>query len=307
MHASFFSFERRFTFVLLAAGLSMSLAMASENGASVYPAGVETAFPGVMPGPGASLFAEFNNFYQANSLVNSKGQSEIPGFHLGVSALAVAFEHNWGMHLLGGTLVSSAAQPYLYETVNLSFGQSSKAGFSNAILEPAALAYDRGVWHWYYGMVVFAPAFGYNKNDLVNIGQHNFAYAPTGAITYLPGHNTEISSRMQYIINRKDTATGYRSGHEFVADYDVMRNVAKKVAIGVNGFFYKQTTNDLQDGISIPGGNRGRDLAIGPQIRFHFGKVPLIAKYTRDTLAQNRAVGNSFWVQFGVPVGHPHE
>jgi len=288
-------------------GLMITVAFASENGGSVYPAGVETVFPGITPGPGASLLAEFNDFYQANSLVNSKGQSQIPGFHLGVSAFAVKFEHNWGVHLLGGTLVTSAALPYLYETLTLPFGQGSKTGFGNPLIEPAAVAYDRGAWHWYYAMDFFTPGFEYNKSDLVNIGQHNFAYSPVGAITYLPTHSTEISTRVEYIINCKDNATDYQSGHELVADYAVMQNVSKKVAIGVNGFVYTQTTDDMQNGASVPGGNRGRDLAIGPQIRLHFFKLPLIAKYTRDTLAQNRAVGNSFWVQLGVPIGHPHE
>ncbi len=58
------------------------IAYATEGGVSVYPAGVETIMPGRMPGPGETLFLEFNNFYEANSLIGAAGQSLVPGFRL---------------------------------------------------------------------------------------------------------------------------------------------------------------------------------------------------------------------------------
>lgn len=284
------------------------MALATESGASVYPAGVETVLPGLTPGPGANLLAEFTNFYQSNSLVNSKGESVLPGFHLGVSAIAFKFVHNWGVHVLGGTLVSYAALPYLYETLSLPVGKGSNSGFSNPDIQPIAIAYERGDWHWWYGADVFTPGFSYNKSDLVNIGQHNFAYAPSGAFSYFPKHRTEISSKFQYIINGKDGATDYRSGNELVWEFDGMQNITKRLAVGGNGFFYLQTTNDVQNGLVAAAGNRGRDLGFGPEIRCRVGsKLELIGKYQRDMLTENRPVGNSFWIQMGLPLGHPHE
>jgi len=283
------------------------LARATESGASVYPAGVETVMPGMTPQPGASMLFEFTDFYQANAVADGHGKSEIPGFHLGVTAVALKFTHNWGVHVLGGTLVSYGALPYLYEHLDLPFGTGSKTGFGNADVQPIAVAYQRGVWNWWYGYDVFMPGFTYNKNDLVNIGQHNFAGAPTAAFTYLPNHSNELSSKFQYIVNGTNNQTQYRSGNEFIWEYDGMHNVAKKVAIGVNGFYYQQTTDDLQNGVTAPAGHRGRDLAVGPEIRCHFGHLGLIAKYQRDMLVQNKTIGNSFWLQLGVPIGHGHE
>src|SRR5271165_7243699 len=95
---------------LLGAGM---VANAAEGGASVYPAGVETVLPGLTPGPGGTMFLQFDNFYMANGLANSKGQSEVPGFHLRVGAFAVKIVHNWGVHVLGGKLVSYVALPFL--------------------------------------------------------------------------------------------------------------------------------------------------------------------------------------------------
>jgi len=291
----------------MAMGLLSPMARATEGSASVYPAGVETVMPGMTPLPGANFLEEFNNLYQANALAGAKGQSEIPGFHLRVGAWAVKFVHNWGVHVLGGTLVSYAAAPLLYEHLDGPFGMFDKTGLGNSMVEPLAVAYQRGTWNWWYGYDVFLPGPSYNKNDLLNIGQHNFAGAPAGAFTYLPSHSTEISSKFQYIVNGTNDQTRYRSGNELIWEYDAMHNVAKKVAIGVNGYYYQQTTNDLLNGVQAGDGNRGRDVTVGPEIRCHFGHVALIAKYQRDMLVENKTVGNSFWLQVGVPLGHGHE
>jgi hypothetical protein len=298
-------FSRLFTIGLTFAGLMVSTAMATESGASVYPAGIETVMPGMTPPPGGTLLLVFSDFYQANALLNSQGHSEIPGFHLRVAAVAVKVMHNWGLRVLGGTLVSYAALPYLYEHLDGPFGAGDKTGFSNPDIQPAAIAYQRGDWHWWYGLDVIGPGFAYNKADLVNIGQHNFALAPSGAFTYLPRCSTEISSKFQLINNGKDGATEYQSGREFVWEYDGTRNITKKLAVGVNGFYYQQTTDDRQFGLPID--NRGRDVAIGPEIRYHLGHLELIAKYQRDMLVENRPLGNSFWVELGLPIGHGRE
>jgi hypothetical protein len=57
------------------------------------------------------------------------------------------------------------------------------------------------------------------------------------------------------------------------------------------------------NGTAVAGGNRGRDLAIGPQARVFFGEHSGFAfKYYRDTLVQNKPRGNAFWFQLGVPI-----
>ncbi|HUI81122.1 MAG TPA: transporter [Bryobacteraceae bacterium] len=294
------------TAAILLAVIPITVAHATESGVSVYPNGVETVMPGAMPGPGGSLLEQFNNFYQANGLVDGNGHNLVPGFHLRVAAVAAKFVHNWGVHVFGGTLVSTAAAPFLYEHLNAPFGEYDKSGLGNSDIE-TLVAYGKGPWHWWYGVDGYLPGPQYNKNDILNIGQHNFATAPAGAISYLPKHGqTEISSRFQYIVNFTNPANQYRSGHEFIWEYAAMRNVVGKLAVGVNGDYYKQTTDDFQNGVIFRDGNRGRTLGIGPQIRYHLGHAALILKYQREMLVENRAVGNSFWFQFGMPVGR-HE
>jgi len=298
------SWRRIAACVVVATGIT-GVAFATEGGASVYPEGAETIMPGKYPGPGGTLLLEFTDFFDANELAGPTGRALVPGFHLRVGAVAGKVVHNWGVHVLGGTLVSAGALPWLDVHLNAPFGGMNKQGFGNGDVETAVL-YRKGAVSAWYGFELYPPGFAYRKGDLVNIGQHNIATAPSGAITYMPDHGrTELSSKIQYITNYNDSATNYRSGSEFLCEYDGMRNVTKRLAIGGNGYYYKQMTDDQQGGLSI--GNRARNFAFGPEIRYHFDRYALILKWEKDFLTENRPVGNSLWFQFGMPLGQPHK
>jgi hypothetical protein len=283
-----------------------TIALAAENGVSVYPAGVETIMPGMMPPSGKTILLEFNNFYEANAVLDGHGNSAVPGFHLRVAAVAPKIVHNWGINALGGTLVSSVALPVLHENLDGPFGRLSKAGLGNPDIGVIAVAYVKGSLHWWYGYDAYAPGAEYNKSDILNIGQHYFATAPEGAFTYLPHHGrSEISSKFQYIINFTDPATEYRSGHEFIWEYAAMQHVTKKLSIGVNGYDSQQTTDDRLNG-ALVAGNRGRVFATGPEVKYEFSHLTAALKYQKEMLVENRTCGNSFWLQVGVPFWH-HE
>jgi hypothetical protein len=308
--ASVPTFGRAWSGFTISLGLAVAItgaAYASDGSASVYPAGAETVMPGRMPGPGSTMLDEFSIFYDANELASSNGRAAVPGFHLRVSGVALKLVHNWGLHVLGGTLVSTGALPFVDIYLNAPFGSQNKIGFSNPDLE-TSVAYVKGALSWWYGFEVYTPGFSYNKNALVNVGQHNYATAPSAAFTYMPNRGrTEVSSKFQYIVNYTNDATQYRSGNEFVWEYDAMRNITKHLAVGGMGHFYKQTTNDLQSGLTYLDGNRGRDMTFGPEIRYHLGHWGLVLKYEKDFLVQNKTVGNTIWFEFGVPLGTHHE
>ena len=300
---------RTFSFLTFIAAMCLlaGLAQATENGASVYPVGVETVMPGMTPPPGVTMFEEFDTTYQAHQLLGPTGQSVVPDFHLSVYAFAPKVVHNWGVNVLGGTLVSAFAVPLLDMRLQLPNEVSHKTGLGNPELGLAYVAYNKGSWHWWYGVDAFTPAWSaYHKTEALNIGQHYFATAPIFAFTYLPNHGRiELSSKLQYLVNFDNHATNYHSGNEFNWEYVGMRNITKKLAIGVNGYYFQQLTSDRLNGALVANGNRGRSFDVGPEIRLHLGHLALIAKYQKDMAVQNRTRGNQFWIEFGVPFGHP--
>ena len=292
------------TVCLLAVALSCAAAHATENGASVYPVGAETVLQGMMPPPRETGFFTFTVFYSANQMDNSSGQSAVPEFKVRVFANAPKIEHNWGVPVLGGMLASTIGIPLVYQQLHVEPGKYDKFGLGNVLLVPVGVTYNKGNWHWFYQADFFLPGAPYSSAAVLNIGQHNFAAGPTGAFTYLSDKaRWEASSKADYIANFKDGTTSYRSGNELTWEFTAMRAVTKKTSIGLNGYLYKQMTDDQLNGALVAGGNRGRDLAIGPQARFFFGTHSAFAfKYYRDTLVENKPRGNAFWFQLGVPL-----
>ena len=287
--------------------LGATFGAATEGAGSVYPLGVETVLPGMTPGSGQTIFQEFNMTFHANEALDGQGHSAAPGFKLSVWAFAPKVVHNWGVHVLGGEWVSWVATPVANIWLQSPAGRYSTTGFSNPVIAND-IAYNRGNWHWWYGLDVETPAPVYHKDSALNVGQHNFATTPSGAFTYLPNHGrTEISSRLQYIVNYTNPADHYHSGNEFLWEYVATQNLTKKLAVGVNGYFYQQTTADRLLGAAYASGYQGRDLAVGPEVRYELGHMLLIAKYSKDTLVRNRACGNAVWIEFGLPLSHPHQ
>ena len=282
-------------------------ANATENGASVYPVGVETVMPGMMPPPHGTMLYEYTAFVSANQVDDGGGKAVPVEFKLRVTALAFKVVHNWGWHFLGGTVESNMAIPFVGQQLHVIPGNFIKAAVGNVAFSPLGLRYAMGRWHFFYEGDVWLPGTGRGAKDVLNIGQNNYAAGPVGGVTYLRGRE-EISSKLQYIVNLKDSANAYQSGNEFTWEFDGMHGITKKVAVGVNGFYYKQTTDDLLNALQYQGGNRGRDLGIGPEIRFNL--IPhggFAFKYLRDTLVENRAPTNAFWFQMAVPINFGHK
>lgn len=298
-HRLFSSILALATFLLL-----LGFASATENGASVYPVGVETVLPGMTPPPSGTMFYEFTTLYTASSFANEGGHSSVPDFKLTVFANAVKLVHNWNVHVLGGSLNTNLAVPVIYQRLTVSGKTFSKTGIGNIALGVTQIGYHRGNWHWSLEPDVWFPGISYAKSDPLNIGQHHFAAGPGGSLSYLPWQGkTEISSKILYIINFTDPDTRYRSGNEFTDEYAIMQQVSKKLAIGVNGYLYQQTSDDLKNGIRVGNGFRGRDFTIGPEIRLNLGAHRGVAfKYQRDTLVENKSVGGAVWFQLCLPI-----
>ncbi len=285
-------------------GLLVPSARATENGGTVYPIGVETVMTGMQAGSGETMAYEFTCDYFANEFDNSQGKSMDPEYKLRVFATAFKVTHNWGWHFLGGTVDSQIAMPIDNLELHVVPGMFTKYAIANVDVVPFSVTYNTGHLHWYYEADMFTPGSAYSATDALNVGQHNLAIAPVAGFTYLSttGRN-EISSRYSYIFNGNDEATDYHSGNEFMWEFNADRKVARRIAIGMNGYLYKQTTDDYQDGLIYQDGFRGRDLAIGPQVRFQVGKhIGFAFKYYRDTLVENRPRGNGLWFQIGVPL-----
>jgi hypothetical protein len=306
------TFLRRLALCCAAVFVLLSFASATENGATVFPVGVETVMTGLQPHPGQTMFYEYTCFYEANETDNSKGQKVPIDFKLRVFATAIKVSHTWDFKLFGGNFNTNIAIPIIYQQLHIPPGKFNKYAIGNVDLVPFGVNYHKGIAHWYYEADIFFPGTAYSKGDPLNIGQHNLAVGPVVGFTLLPNKGrTEISTRTTYLVNGYDKDTNYHSGNEYFTEFNFDQEVSKKVALGVNGAYYQQMTDDHQLGVAVNGdGYRGRDLQIGPQIRVNIPHGGFAFKYYRDTLVENKPRGSAFWFQIAVPfagLSKPHE
>ncbi|ALR19071.1 hypothetical protein ATN00_00830 [Sphingobium baderi] len=103
-----------------------------------------------------------------------------------------------------------------------------------------------------------------------------------------------------YDFNTKNTATDYSSGQEFHTDFGLAYNF-NPVTVGVNGYYYRQTTADEQFGRRVgPDGYEGEAFALGPVVRYQLGPVPIALQYQHELLAHNRPEGDKVWLKFAL-------
>ncbi|MNT67773.1 hypothetical protein D3C72_2059400 [compost metagenome] len=100
----------------------------------------------------------------------------------------------------------------------------------------------------------------------------------------------------------ENQSTDYRSGQEFHFDYSAGWAVTPSWVVGVGGYFYRQTTDDKQDGETLSD-NKGRAFAIGPSIKYDSNDGWFLsAKWQQESSVRNRAEGDAYWLKLTIPL-----
>jgi len=281
---------------------------AAEGGGSSYPSGVNTVLSGKLPPPGLTNFIYMSD-YQANDTIGNNGdkKSNIHDFDLNVKAISLRMDYVYSDYsLLGAALSSRLIVPFVKGRVSFDVdtpkGRVHKSdhqeGLGDVTFAPLLLGWNSANVSQIVAVDFFAPTGTYDKDRLFNPGRNYWAVAPWYGITAYPIKDLEVSSKILYIINQKNTATDYRSGDEINADYNIGYNLTKTLQIGVSGYAYKQVNGDKQYGASVNGnGNEGQVFAFGPAIKYQTPAWGVVAKWQHETLVKNRAEGDRVWLQ----------
>jgi hypothetical protein len=105
-----------------------------------------------------------------------------------------------------------------------------------------------------------------------------------------------------YDVNLENEDTDYESGDEFHVDAVVGLHLGN-YAVGVGGFYYKQVTDDEQDGDKVaPDGNKGQSIGWGPEVSGQFGPLNVSLMYQNETDTENRPEGDRFWLKLVCPL-----
>ncbi len=229
------------------------------------------------------------------------------------NSVAARLTYVWpGVKWFGASVETRTALPLVSLDVDLGIARPSPlgpldkggsiTGIGDLQFAPILLGWHSGSLHQTAGIEGFIPIGDYNVNNNVNIGRHYYQIAPMYAVTWL-SNDVQLSAKFRYAFNGKNSSTNYRSGNEFTLEYSGGYQFTQNLSLGLNGYIYRQTTDDKANGVIVNGdGNRGSVNAIGPYMTYNFTpELKVIAKLQSEFDARNRSRGTRLWIQSKIP------
>jgi hypothetical protein len=187
-------------------------------------------------------------------------------------------------HLFGGTLGATALLPIV--DLNASFAHDSlvalKANRGLGVGDltwgpflqfPPVISGGRPVFDTRMELDIVSPIGGYDTSKDINPSSGFWSINPYWAMTALPTPNTEVSVRLHYLHNFQNsqpassaplpagttTQAGDAAWANFTASYVVMPGLN----VGINGYYFKQFTDDHVDGM-VQKGTETESISMGP-------------------------------------------
>lgn len=290
---------------LLVAVLGMGVgdgALAIEPGLpDAYPLGNESYMTGALPPPGVygMVFVRRNHF---TSLRDDNGDRVPVDFKLTANVVAPRIVWVPGVKAFGGDLVLHGIAPLVDLDVKLAGASQSKRGLGDIVLGVGSGYHLSPNLHVIPGVDVMLPTGRYREGDLANLGNNRFSIQPLVNITYVDPAGFNGDLKLMYTFNGKNRATDYRSGQEFVADYDLGYGLGNGWVLGVGGYVHRQITADRQFGEDVPH-SKARGVGFGPVVKYDSGSGWFVtAKWQKDSAVRNHASGDSFVVKAVFPL-----
>jgi hypothetical protein len=260
---------------------------------------------GAIPPPGNYLI-DYALFYTADELMGNDGRNMASGFDLTVWGNVLRYVHVSKTTILGASWAQHVFLPVLNVDVTMPTPggdlHDTRTGLGDIIVDPLILGWHFPNCHVAAGVDVYVPVGAYDDGELANVGRNYWTFEPVVAMTCLKG-GLECSAKVMYDINVKNPDSDVRSGDEFHVDGTIGMRVANW-AFGIGGYYYQQVTED-----DYPAGypaakmmQKGKTMAVGPQVAFQLGKISLVAKYQEEFETENRPEGRKAWLKFVVPL-----
>jgi hypothetical protein len=296
-------------------GIFSSAALATEGGGNSYPLGVETNFSGLMRPEGLTTYLYLQH-YTADHLKGNDGHDNpaIQDFNLESNAMSLRLTYVWpGVKFLGANVETRAAQVFVSLSRDLAVqppGAPAVVRSSNQLdslgdftLMPIGLGWHSATFHQTAAIEGFLPTGDYDKNRTLNVGRNYYQVAPFYAFTWIPNSAIDVSAKLRYAFNTENHDTNYRSGDELTLEYNAGYALTPKFQLGVNGYVYRQESDDRQNHADVNGnGNRGEVDGLGPYMRIAFTPTfRMLFKYEHEFDARNKTEGDRVWIQTILP------
>lgn len=190
------------------------------------------------------------------------------------------------IHVLGGALGFTAMLPVTsLNAHSTEFNPyaptlTAHSGFGDITFGPflqmaPVISDGRPVFVQRFEFDVIAPTGAYDPNKLVNPSSGFWSLNPYWSVTVLPTPKTELSVRMHYLYNAKNSNPGinnpfqvpgivnFQAGQAVWANFAASYKILPNLDVGVNGFWFRQITDDRVNGASQAAAPT-TNLSLGP-------------------------------------------
>jgi len=300
----------------IANGLMTGGAFATENSATTG-FGDENFFAGFLPPPGA-YWLTYQTYYTSGRINGPDGrQLTIPGLRLDAVATVQRFVYvaNYDPEMMEGLSVNPGFQlvtPFVYVNLRTQAASTAQGGVGDVIFGPF-LGWHYHAFNWVTALDIAAPSGEFRRTGLANIGRNIWQISPAFAISYGHTDGIDVSAKMNYDFNlRNSSATisslnprgaPYKSGEEFRLTYNLGYNF-KFGSVGLGGYYYHQTSGDrifdplANEQLQLQlNGNRGEAFAAGPTGKMQIGPLGVSVSWQHEFFARNRPQGDRFWLR----------
>jgi hypothetical protein len=291
-------------------GLVLALLLTSPAWAYLQPSvnlGFTSFLDGAPPAGPGFYFTEYLSFYTANKLADLPVPD--PKVDVFVSLNQFIYQSNTPV-LLGGKWGIDVIVPIVSIDAEPAPPLTSRDGFGDILVGPylqwdPIMGEHGPIFMQRIEFQMLLPTGRYDEGRLLNPGSNFFSFNPYWAGTLFLTPKWEISLRAHYLWNAKnddpfvgpgvdETQAGQAIHANFAASYEA---IARKLRIGVNGYFFEQITDTEADGVDL--GDDERVLAIGPGALWSFSQNShLFFNAYFETEAKNRPEGERFVLRF---------
>ena len=274
---------------LMLLGVMATHVNATENGLDTFGLGAEGIAAGALPPAGVYLLNYYQNYHA------SEFKDGPDNFHADVNVYIPRLVWMTPQHIAGGQLGLYAAQPLVDLRLNVMGMSDSNSGLGDLIIG-SMLGWHKGNHHSVAALEGVLATGDYEDANpqrpvVANLGKNYNTIRPIFAYSYLQPQGWEFSTKMSYSFNGENDDTNYQSGDYFAGDYAIGYQLNDQVKLALEGYVFKQTTDDEVNGVSI--GNKGQALSFGPAIQYKRDNWSLEAKFLKETEVEHRPEGHS--------------
>ena len=256
-------------------------------------------------GPGV-YFQQYFQYYTTDKFVDGPPDAEMDVM---VSLTQLLYQSNQEL-LFGGKWGINAMLPVVdFDLDNAPPGMATNSGVGDLLIGPylqwdPIMGANGPIFMHRIELQMIFPTGDYDDNTAINAGSNHFSFNPYWAATAFLTPQWTVSWRLHYLWNDKNEDPGggaddFQAGQavhaNFATDYEVL---PKQLRLGINGYWFKQTTDNEVNGHDIDG-QREKVFAVGPGLVWHFNQDQhLFVNAYVESKAENRTEGERVTLRY---------